>query len=342
MSRQDQTAKNNEKAALIFAISLTVIWIAGISIIFFLYPEVARQISHDQSLTALVAVGLFLPLILIWIAALLSRSLSAIRGETIALQKKIERMDEMLKVQIVEETETRDRWIQSQLAQITAHTKKTSLHVTTLAETVTEGLGQTSIPRDTTALPKKTLILTDEAQADLPLKNDNNTSNTPVTIRELIKALNFPDNAKDTEGFRVLQRALSDPTTSRLVRSAQEVLTMLSEDGIYMDDLRIDRPEASAWRSFAKGARGKEIAALGMVRDRTALTLSKTRLKNDAAFRETAHGFLTRFDIVLAEFEKTAKDGELIEMGRTRSAIAFMLLGRVSGAFDARYIPKKA
>ena len=109
-----------------------------------------------------------------------------------------------------------------------------------------------------------------------------------------------------------------------------------------MDDLRVAQPEASAWRSFAKGARGSEVAALGMVRDRTALTLSKTRLKSDAAFREKVHGFLTQFDHILSEFEETAKDSELAEMGKTRSAIAFMLLGRVSGAFDARYIPKDA
>ena len=116
---------------------------------------------------------------------------------------------------------------------------------------------------------------------------------------------------------------------------------MLSEDGIYMDDLRVNRPEASTWRNFANGARGNEVAALGMVRDRTALMLSQTRLKNDTAFREKVHIFLTQFDNILAEFAETAKDSELAEMGKTRSATAFMLLGRVSGAFDARYIPKE-
>lgn len=331
---------NSEKAALFMAVTLTIIWVAGLSIIFYLYPEAVHQISYDQSLTALLAVGLFLPLILIWIAALIARSLSGIRNETIALQKLIERIDETLKVQIVEETETRDRWIQSQLAQITAHTKQTRNHIATIAKKLDED--QIQPPRNTAALSKKPLILTDAAQADLPLPKNYDTTAAPITIRELIKALNFPDNAQDTEGFRVLQRAFKDHAISKLLHSAQDILTMLSEDGIYMDDLRIELPEASAWRSFAKGVRGNEIAALGMVRDRTALTLSKTRLKNDAAFRAIVHGFLTQFDSILAEFEITAKDSELAAMSKTRSAKAFMLLGRISGAFDARYIPKEA
>lgn len=340
MNRQDHTDKSGEKAALVVAISLTVIWAVGIAAIFYLYPDVARDISYNQSLTALVAVGLFLPLILIWIAALLSQSMAAMRNETKILRKSVERMDKMLRVQIVDETETRDLWIQSQLAQITAHTKKTNLDVADIAEKMSEGHAETEAPRNTTALPKKPLILTDAAQPDLPLPSDTKSPTAPVTIRELIKALNFPNDARDAEGFRVLQRAISDHTTSKLLQSAQDVLTMLSEDGIFMDDLRVERPEASAWRSFAKGARGSEVAALGMVRDRTALTLSKTRLKNDTAFRTKAHRFLTQFDHILTEFEETAKDSELVEMGKTRSAIAFMLLGRVSGAFDARYIPK--
>lgn len=342
MNRQDHTDKSGEKAALFIAIALTAIWVIGIAAIYYLYPEVARQISYDQSLTALVSVGLFLPLILIWVAALLSRSMAAMRGEMYMLRKSVERMDKMLRVQIVDETENRDRWIQSQLAQITAHTKKTNLNVAAVVEKMSEGQGETTAPRNTTALPKKPFILTDAAQANLPLPRDTKKPSAPITIRELIKALNFPNDAKDAEGLRVLQRAISDRTTSKLLQSAQDVLTMLSEDGIFMDDLRVQHPEASAWRSFAKGARGSEVAALGLVRDRTALTLSKTRLKSDVAFRAKVHGFLTQFDHILTEFEETAKDSELVEMGKTRSAIAFMLLGRVSGAFDARYIPKDA
>jgi len=46
-------------------------------------------------------------------------------------------------------------------------------------------------------------VIADEAQADLPLPTDLKSTDAPITIRELIKALNFPDNAQDTEGFHV-------------------------------------------------------------------------------------------------------------------------------------------
>ena len=98
--------------------------------------------------------------------------------------------------------------------------------------------------------------------------------------------------------------------------------------------LNSPKPRPSA--ALPKVHAAKDVAALGMVRDRTALTLSRTRLKNDTAFREKALRFLTQFDNIISEFEITAEDGELTEMGKTRSATAFMLLGRVSGAFDAR------
>lgn len=336
MNMHGSTDRSSEKAALIIAVILTVLWVVGIAVIYFIYPDIAREISYDQSLTALVTVGLFLPLALIWMAALLARSMSSMRHEANALRKSVERMRQTLEVQIVEESETRDRWIQSQLAQITALTKQTDGRVSALANKTLDARGETPIPRNTAALFSKSNEIADAAQADLPLPKELSTSNAPITIRELIKALNFPDNADDTEGFRVLRRVFNDRTTAKLLQSAQDVLTMLSQDGIYMDDLRVERPDPSAWRSFAKGVRGKDVAALGMVRDRTALSLSNTRLKNDLEFRETVHAFLTQFDAILCDFEETAEDNELAEMGKTRSAIAFMLLGRVSGAFNTR------
>lgn len=336
MNIQKKPEVNNDKAAVFIAITLTTIWVIGIAIIYFMYPEVIRKISYDQNLSALVSVGLFLPLILIWMAALLSRSLTTMRNETRMLHQSVERMRKTIEVQVGEEAETRDRWIQSQLAQITAHTKQTDAHLSTLAKSYAAQTGEPPAPRNTTALAKKSAVVLDEAQADLPLPNEPIASDALITIRELIKALNFPDNAKDTDGFRVLQRAFKDRTTSKLLYLSQEVLTMLSEDGIYMDELRVENPSASAWRSFANGERGKEVAALGMIRDRTALTLSNTRLKSDSVFREKVHGFLTQFDVILTEFEETAEDNELVEMGKTRSAIAFMLLGRISGAFSTR------
>jgi len=164
---------------------------------------------------------------------------------------------------------------------------------------------------------------------DLPVEPDNSMS-----IPEFIRALNFPENEDDKEGFRTLRRALEDPDIARMIRASQDILTLMSQDGIYMDDLRPDRPRAETWRRYARGDRGPAVAGLGGIRDRTCLALTAGRVQQDPVFRDAAQHFLRQFDTVLAEFEKTATDEELAAMGETRSARAFMLLGRVAGTFD--------
>jgi hypothetical protein len=57
-------------------------------------------------------------------------------------------------------------------------------------------------------------------------------------------------------------------------------------------------------------------------------------MKADPVFRDAAHHFLRSFDKTVAAFEPNASDVELADLGDTRTARAFMLLGRVTGTFD--------
>jgi hypothetical protein len=57
-------------------------------------------------------------------------------------------------------------------------------------------------------------------------------------------------------------------------------------------------------------------------------------MREDPIFRDAAHHFLRSFDKTFAEFEKNASDAELADLAETRTARAFMLLGRVTGTFD--------
>ena len=88
------------------------------------------------------------------------------------------------------------------------------------------------------------------------------------------------------------------------------------------------------WRRFAGGERGRTVAALGGVRDRSSLALTAARMREDPVFRDAAHHFLRAFDRTFAEFEKGASDAELSALAETRTARAFMLIGRVAGIFD--------
>ena len=170
----------------------------------------------------------------------------------------------------------------------------------------------------------------DSAQPVLALENP-----LPAARRldnaDFIRALHFPENETDEAGFEALRRAMQDHATAELVRAAQSVLTALSEEGIYMDDLRPDRARPEIWRAFAMGARGSEVAALGGIRDRSCLALTYGRMRSDTGFRDVAHRFLRAFDRQFAVFEARADDAEIARFAETRSARAFML--RVTGIF---------
>jgi len=155
----------------------------------------------------------------------------------------------------------------------------------------------------------------------------------PLKNEDFIKALHFPEDQNDDEGFAALRRALADRNTNQLIQAAQDVLTLLSQDGIYMDDLRPDMARPEIWQRFARGERGRAIAALGGIRDRSSLALTNVRMKKDPVFRDAAHHFLRLFDKGFTNFEETATEVEISALAETRTARAFMLLGRVAGTF---------
>ena len=155
-----------------------------------------------------------------------------------------------------------------------------------------------------------------------------------VDVDDLIRAINFPENAEDEAGFEALRRTLIDRRIATLIQASQDVLTLLSQDGIYMDDLTPTPAAPGTWRRFAGGQRGAAVAALGGISDRSSLALSSGRMKSDPAFRDAALLFLRRFDDVLSTFEPRMADAQLTRFATTRTARAFMLLARVTGTFD--------
>jgi len=175
---------------------------------------------------------------------------------------------------------------------------------------------------------------TAEEQPALALGAPAETAAPALPAATVVRALHFPDSPDDDEGFRALRAALQDRDLARLIRSAQDVLTLLGQDGLYMDDLEPDRARPELWRRFAEGARGREIAALGGVRDRELLAVVAQRMRADTVFRDAAHHFLRQFDRSLARLAPGASDAELAAFAETRTARAFMLIGRVAGTFD--------
>lgn len=157
----------------------------------------------------------------------------------------------------------------------------------------------------------------------------------PLAVPDFLSALNFPQSAEDTDGFRALRLALRHPPSVPLIQAAQDVLTLLSQIGLYVDDLQPDHAHPDLWRRFfAEGERGGAMAALGGVRDTDALLTCANLMRDDPVFRDATHHFLRRFELLLAARIGDLSDSDLIRLADTRSARAFMLLGRAAGIFE--------
>lgn len=151
---------------------------------------------------------------------------------------------------------------------------------------------------------------------------------------DVVRALHFPDDERDKAGFAALRLALRDHRTRQLIQASQDVLTLMSQDGIYMDDLPPGDSHPELWRRFAKGERGDAITALGNSDSGHYHAVVLARLREDPVFRDAVHHFLRLFDRRLTSFETVASDEDIVRLAETRTARAFTLLGHVAGIFD--------
>ncbi len=272
----------------------------------------------------LVLMIIFLPVAIIWVAATAMRTSRILQEESARLQTAIDAIRQAYVNQSqAGRSDTPHPDLVRKLNEIAGGQKHLE---TTLAMIVSTGRAEASQPAE----PQDVV----EDQPVLSLGTPAEALDPPLSTSDFIRALHFPETAEDQEGFNALRRALRDHEVRQLVQAAQDILTLLSQDGIYMDDLRPDMARPEIWRAFAKGTRGRSVAALGGVRDRSSLALAAGRMKTDPIFRDAAHHFLRRFDKNFAMFEENASDTELSEFANTRTARAFMLLGRVAGTFD--------
>lgn len=314
---------SGEMLALVFSVG----WMIVVGLFFFfLPPETTVAERFDSLRFVLILIAVFMPVAMIWVAAAASRSARIMREESFRLQAAIDGMRKTYIDTRLSEGGKSQATVEKKLNEIAQATRKTETVVATFASS-------RPVEGQKLAIKSVKLVGSDD-QPKLALPTSAEDMAVPLSNLDLIRALNFPDNDTDTRGFDALRRALKDRNARQLVQAAQDILTLLSQDGIYMDDLRPDRARAEIWRRFANGERGGAMASLGGVRDRSSLALTSGRMREDTIFRDAAHHFLRRFDQTLITFEPNASDEEIGALSETRTARAFMLLGRVTGAFD--------
>jgi hypothetical protein len=158
--------------------------------------------------------------------------------------------------------------------------------------------------------------------------------NEDLTLPDLIRALHFPETPDDMAGFRALQRALRHHKAGQVVQAAQDMLTLLSQDGLYMDDIEPEVPQAGIWRRIAAGDRQAAAPALAATADEAAFRACAERMRSNTVYRDTAQHFLRRFDQMLADMVPEISDEAIEALAATRSARAFLLVGRAAGVFE--------
>ncbi|WP_171208998.1 MULTISPECIES: hypothetical protein [unclassified Ruegeria] len=300
----------------ITAVALSLAWLL-IAIVFLVLPS-----NQQGGGVIVIFLAVFMPVAMIWVAAVAMRTSRIMREESARLQTAIDAIRNTYVTQQQRAASTYAPMVSKRLEDIAQTAQNAETPPATFSSHRAEPARPLSAPASRN--DQTTLELGVPAEAMSP----------PLPKDVFIRALNFPETQDDALGFDALRLALKDRQASQLVQASEDILTLLSQEGIYMDDLRPDMARPEVWRQFAQGARGRAIASLGGIRDRSSLALTSARMKQDPIFRDAAHHFLRKFDHMIVDFEPNASDAELTALGDTRTARAFMLLGRVAGTFD--------
>ncbi len=312
-AKQAEGLTQGEAIALAFCIG----WMIVVGLFFWTLPEAAEGLGGlPGPMLILMPVAVFLPVALIAVAAVMARAHRKLRQDIGALGVAYH---DLRNTQIAQST-LQNAPVQPAQPQ-TAEPPAPASRFTSRRE-----VSRLIVPRAAPQAPADQPTLAFEPPAE--------DTNPPLERPDLIQALNFPNDEHDVEGFAALRRALRDRSARKLVQASQDVLTLLSQDGIYMDDLRPDPVDPALWRRFAKGERGQSVDRLGAIRHHDAQIAIAGRAREDTIFRDAVHHFLRCFDQMLVTFEEHATDTDLLQMAETRTARAFMLLGRATGTFD--------
>jgi HAMP domain-containing protein len=331
-------------AAEAIGAGLSLLWLLGTGVFFAVVPT---EGEFGALATVMTVLAVVLPLGMIWVAVGAARAARLMAEESKRLQGAL---DSMRRVYIAEHQGTPSppgpTQADRKLDEVIAAQRRIEGHLAELRKAGSAAMTPAQSPPPAPQAPTAQAPVRQalggqvsapgatDAQASLALGHPAEAQHAPVSVDDFIRAIHFPQSETDRDGFRALKAALRNPATATLVRSSQDVLTLLSEDGIYMDDFSPDRARPEIWRRFAEGARGPAVTALGGIRDRSCLALTAGRMRNDAVFRDAAHHFLRKFDTTFSRFAETASDAEIAALSETRTARAFMLLGRVAGTFD--------
>ena len=303
-----QALQGRDRVAVV-GLALTAVWLLLIGLFWLFGPSGQDGVSGLMRLGT--AVSVVLPLALIWMAVGLARNLATLRAEAEDLRETLIRL-------------------RPNGAPPAPQADFRGVRPVTSAPAVAPPRAAEAAPRQPASQPSLAARPADQRQT--AMRFDSPESHA-VSDDDLIRALNFPDGPDDRAGIDSLRAALRDHDHARLIRAAQDVVTLLASGDLYMDELRAAPADPDDWRRFAEGLRGERVAAIGEIGDPAMIEAAHEMMKRDEIFRDAAHHFLRHFDIAITRLVPALDDQGIAMLAETRSARAFRLLGRVAGIF---------
>ena len=171
-----------------------------------------------------------------------------------------------------------------------------------------------------------------QAVQELPLEPAPKPKAEPLSEEELVLALDFPRDARDQRGFAILERATQFRPLAELLQAAEDVMNLMSQHGVYMDDLSADALPANALRGFFSGRRDTLDPYLDPDRDAVAHDKVRAQMSDDLIYRDSVLHFMRRFEMALGGFHASVTDETLEALMETRTGRAFVLLARANGS----------
>ena len=185
-------------AAELIAIALSAFWIIAVGIFFLVLPPATNVEDRVDSLRiVMIVIAVFMPVAMIWVAAIAARSARIVRAEGERLRVAVDGMRETyVATQATKVDASTAPTVEKTLSEIAEAAKKTESTLATFASS-REGRGMH-------ARPVVGKVDDEDQQPALALGTSTEDMAPPLSRPDLIRALNFPDTDKDAEGFAAL------------------------------------------------------------------------------------------------------------------------------------------
>jgi len=203
--RHNETAPG-VTATEVIALVLSVLWITAIGGTF-LYLNRSGLQPLDSLRFVMTMLAVFMPVALIWVAATAARSSRIMRQESERLQAAIDAMRQTYVQSQQSGSAELKPTVERKLEEIAAAQRKTEHAIATFTSVRPET--EAAIAPAESAQPEAPEAGAE--QGTLALGTPAEALSAPVNIPDFIRALHFPENAEDKEGFRALRRAIERP-----------------------------------------------------------------------------------------------------------------------------------